>query len=110
MIKRKEIDWQLVKSNLPHKFLPFSRYVFLDMNRILVLGGLDDTHQSVNDFFTNYVYELSILKFNTNEDMYVCNAKSAMMTGRGCFGVCHVDNFVYAFGDVIHSEPSYIQS
>lgn len=69
------------------------------MNNVLVLGGLDDTHQ-VNDFFTNYVYDLKIISINKMEEMYVCNARSAMMTGRGCFGVCSMDNFIYVFGGV----------
>ena len=52
----RRLEWNLVQSQMPHKFLPFSRYVFMDMNNILVLGGLDDTHMYHNDFFTNYVY------------------------------------------------------
>ena len=70
------------------------------MNKILVLGGLDDTHVGLNDFFTNYVYELKIISFNSREEMYVCTPKSAMQTGRGCFGLCSKDNIVYAFGGV----------
>ena len=66
----------------------------------MVLGGLDDTHSTVCDFFTNYCYELRVLKFNQNEEMYVCNPKSAMFNGRGCFGACLNDNFVYVMGGV----------
>ena len=49
---------------MPHKFLPYSRYVFLDLETILGLGGLDDTHPGLPVFFTNYVYNLSLVDFN----------------------------------------------
>jgi len=29
---------------MTHKFLLYSRYVFLELNHMLVIGGLDDTH------------------------------------------------------------------
>ena len=85
---------------MPHKFLPFSRYVFIDMSHILVLGGLDDTHTEVCDFFTNYCYELRVMQFRNDDEMYVCAPKSAMKTGRGCFGVVLNDGYVYVFGGV----------
>ena len=96
----RRLEWNLVQSQMPHKFLPFSRYVFIDMNNILVLGGLDDTHTNINDFFTNYVYQLSVKLFNRDDEMYVCKPKSAMLNGRGCFGVCINTKFVYVFGGV----------
>ena len=70
------------------------------MSHILVLGGLDDTHIQVCDFFTNYCYELQVTQFNNDDEMYVCNPRSAMLTGRGCFGVGLNDGFVYVFGGV----------
>ena len=72
----------------------------MDMNHILVLGGLDSTHHSVCDFFTNYCFELKIAKFHKNDEMYVCTPKSAMQTGRGCFGVAYNLNWVFVFGGV----------
>lgn len=71
-------EWTLKQSQIQHKFLPFCRYVFLSLHNILVLGGLDDTHPSVNDFFTNYCYELTVLQFQANDEMYVSNPKSSM--------------------------------
>lgn len=90
-----------MESQIPHKFLPFSRYVFINMGSILVLGGLDDTHAHVTDFFTNYCYELKVLKFQANDEMYVSNPKSSMLNGRGCFAVCLNEQFVFTFGGVV---------
>ena len=99
---RKEKDeWTIVESQIPHKFLPFCRYVFLNMGSILVLGGLDDTHQTLTDFFTNYCYELKVLKFQANDEMYVSNPRSSMLNGRGCFAICLNENFVFVFGGVV---------
>lgn len=77
------------------------------MNKILVLGGLDDTQKTVLDYFTNYSYELNILRFLQNDEMYVCNPKSAMQTGRGCFSVTIKDGFVYVFGGVTGKNLNY---
>ena len=73
----------------------------MNMGSILVLGGLDDTHDHVADFFTNYCYELKVLKFQANDEMYVSNPKSSMLNGRGCFSVCLNEHFVFAFGGVV---------
>lgn len=66
-----------------------------------MLGGLDDTHPSVSDFFTNYCYELKVLSFQANDEMYVNNPKSSMLNGRGCFSTCLSEGMVYAFGGVV---------
>ena len=50
----------------------------MDMNSILVIGGLDDTHSQTCDFFTNYVYELKVMRFNSTDEVYISNSKSAM--------------------------------
>lgn len=70
------------------------------MNHILVLGGLDSTHNNVCDFFTNYCFELRIVQFSQNDETYACTPKSAMQTGRGCFGVAYNDNWAFVFGGV----------
>lgn len=93
---------------MPHKFLPFSRYVFLDMNNILVIGGMDDTHRNTCDFFTNYVYEMKVMRFNLSDEVYICQPRSAMLNGRGCFGVCYTANFVYVFGGVTGRDFNYL--
>lgn len=77
------------------------------MNTILVLGGMDDTHSEICDFFTNYVYELKVMRFNENDEFYVSTPKSAMSNGRGCFGICHAEGFVYVFGGVVGRQFNY---
>ena len=52
---------------MPHKFLPYSRYVFLNLETIVSLGGLDDTHPSRPAFYTNYVFELSLVDYSTDD-------------------------------------------
>jgi len=37
-------NWTLAETRMTHKFLLYSRYVFLELNHMLVIGGLDDTH------------------------------------------------------------------
>ena len=59
--------WAFRESEMPHKFLPYSRYVFLDLETILGLGGLDDTHPTLPAFFTNYVYDLSLVDYNADD-------------------------------------------
>ena len=93
-------DWKLKRIQMPHKFLAFSRYVFLDMNNILVFGGLDDTQEKMLDFFTNYCYQLKVLKFHLGDEMLVCNPIEPMSTGRGCFATCIKDGFAFVFGGV----------
>jgi hypothetical protein len=52
---------------MPHKFLPSSRHVFLDMQNILLFGGFDDTHDDIGPFYTNYCYKLSLVSRTYNE-------------------------------------------
>ena len=96
---------------MSHKFLAYSRYIFLNLDTLLVLGGLDDTDPVTADFFTNYVYNISLVDFNKDDQMYLCSPKSAMKTGRGCFSIAMNDGFLYVFGGVTGSEvlnPSFI--
>ena len=66
MFHREDIDdgWVFRETEMPHKFLPYSRYVFLDLETMVALGGLDDTRPTLPAFFTNYVYKLSLVDFN----------------------------------------------
>ena len=96
-----DAHWQLVNSDIEHKFLPFCRYVFVNMDSIMVLGGLDDTHSGLADFFSNYCYELRVLRFHLNDEMFACNPKSSMLNGRGCFGTCLNEKFIFVFGGVV---------
>ena len=95
---------------MPHKFLPHSRYVFLDLETMLGLGGLDDTHPGLPAFFTNYVYNLSLVDFNKDDQMYLCQPRSAMKTGRGCFSLALNDGFVYVFGGVTGAQEQLTES
>lgn len=48
--------WTFVEIEMPHKFLKQSRHVFLDLDNLILIGGLDDTHRDTNSFYTNYCY------------------------------------------------------
>ena len=78
------------------------------MNNILVIGGMDDTHRNTCDFFTNYVFEMKVMRFNLSDEVYICQPRSAMLNGRGCFGVCYAANFVYVFGGVTGRDFNYL--
>ena len=96
---------------MSHKFLPYCRYIFLDLDTMLVLGGLDNTDPETGDFFTNYVYNISLVDFNKDDQMYLCKPKSAMKSGRGCFSITMNDGFLYVFGGATGVEtiaPSFI--
>ena len=88
---------------MSHRFLPYSRYLLIDMETIIVLGGLDDTQQQKSDFFTNYVFSLSFVEFNKEDSMYFCQQRGAMRQGRGCFALTLNEGFLYVFGGV-HGE------
>ena len=98
---------------MPHKFLPSSRHVFLDLQNILLFGGLDDTHSDMEPFFTNYCYKLSLVNRSFNEQLYVCHSRSAMTYSRGDFAICHNNGFVFIFGgsvNVSHNQSPFTVS
>ena len=49
------------------------------------------------------------MRFNVNDEVYVCNPRSSMKHGRGCFGICYEANFVYVFGGTMGRDLNYIE-
>ena len=77
-------------SEMSHKFLPFSRYVYINsVNKMMIAGGLDDTQPNLNlSFFTDYACLLSTFSFNENDEIMQSESVAAMDQGRGCFAMC----------------------
>jgi len=101
-VKQNKPNWAFHEISMPHKFLPSSRHVFLDLQNILLFGGLDDTHSDMEPFFTNYCYKLSLVNRSFNEQLYVCHSRSAMTYSRGDFAICHNNGFVFIFGGSVN--------